>query len=136
MPPNVDTIDTSDAAAAASKGAEAPLVPTEGTKLTQSEAEEALSSFARFLCFETVSATAPETGAYVDCASYLLERLRSVPCLEDVGLLDEAPDHSPVVVARWRGRDESLPVVLLNSHYDVVPAATIEEGGGVDVTPL
>jgi len=46
--------------------------------------------------------------------------------------LEEAPDHSPVVIARWKGMEDddvnvnpdsdSLPIILLNSHYDVVPA--------------
>ena len=30
--------------------------------------------------------------------------------------------RKPVVVARWAGRNPSLPCLLLNSHYDVVPA--------------
>jgi aminoacylase len=41
-----------------------------------------------------------------------------------VGLLKEAPKHSPVVVAHWPGNDPTLPVLLLNGHYDVVPAET------------
>ena len=30
--------------------------------------------------------------------------------------------HKPIVVATWAGSDPSLPAILLNSHYDVVPA--------------
>jgi len=30
--------------------------------------------------------------------------------------------HKPILIVTWPGRDPSLPAVLLNSHYDVVPA--------------
>jgi aminoacylase len=91
-------------------------------KLTPEEAENAIKSFAKIIQYQTVSATAPDTGAYKECAQFLMDQLHSIPCLDNIHLLDEAPDHSPVVIARWNGSDESLPVILLNSHYDVVPA--------------
>lgn len=91
--------------------------------LTNSEEEHALNSFSNFLQYETVSATGPSTGAYKEAANYLISELSSIPCLDKIHLLHEAPDHSPVVVARWKGSDDDLPVVLLNSHYDVVPAS-------------
>jgi aminoacylase len=94
------------------------------TTLTPSEAEDAISSFSKFLQFETVSATAPNTGAYREASQYLLQQLNSIPCLDKIQCLEEAPDHSPVVVARWKGTDPTLPIILLNSHYDVVPAET------------
>lgn len=94
------------------------------TALSPAEAENALNSFSKFLQFETVSATAPYTGAYKEAATYLLEQLHSIPCLDKIHCLLEAPDHSPVIVARWKGTNEDLPVILLNSHYDVVPAET------------
>ncbi|KAL7548496.1 hypothetical protein ACHAWF_011776 [Thalassiosira exigua] len=104
-------------------------------ELTPSEAESALQSFQSILRIPTVSSTAPSSGAYEECAEYLLGELRSVPCLEGVGVLDESPDRSPVVVARWRGVREDLPVLVLNSHYDVVPAApedwTVDPFGGL-----
>ncbi len=90
--------------------------------LTPEEKENAIQAFVKIIQFETVSATAPETGAYVKCANFIKEQLQSIPCLDDVHFLPEGPDHSPVVVARWKGRDENLPIILLNSHYDVVPA--------------
>ena len=46
-----------------------------------------------------------------------------MPCLDSIGILDESPDKSPVVIAKWRGIHEDWPVIILNSHYDVVPAA-------------
>ena len=88
--------------------------------LTPDEAEAAIQSFCDFLRFETVSRTAAESGAYQACATWLVDYVKDV--VDTVFLLDEAPEHSPVVIGCWKGRDESLPVLLLNSHYDVVPA--------------
>lgn len=90
--------------------------------LTNAESEDAIKRFQHFLRFETVSATSPTTGAYKECAKFLLDELRALGFLTDVQYLPEAPDHSPVVVAHWEGLDPSLPVLLLNGHYDVVPA--------------
>lgn len=87
--------------------------------LSKDAQEAAIQSFVEFIRFPTVSSTGPETGSYRDCANWLSNRLQF---LDEVFFLDEAPDHSPVVVARWKGLDPTLPVLLLNSHYDVVPA--------------
>eukprot|EP00539_Tryblionella_compressa_P005690 CAMPEP_0178766402 /NCGR_PEP_ID=MMETSP0744-20121128/19044_1 /TAXON_ID=913974 /ORGANISM="Nitzschia punctata, Strain CCMP561" /LENGTH=469 /DNA_ID=CAMNT_0020422119 /DNA_START=31 /DNA_END=1440 /DNA_ORIENTATION=+ len=95
------------------------------TTLSVSDGEEAIQRFQEFLKFETVSATAPSTGAYKQCAEFLRKQLMHSTLkqvLQDVHFLKEAPDHSPVVVAKWLGKDPTLPVLLLNSHYDVVPA--------------
>jgi len=55
-----------------------------------------------------------------------------------VHVLPESPDHSPVVMACWEGSQPSLPILLLNSHYDVVPAErndwTVDPFGGVCVS--
>lgn len=103
--------------------------------LSEAEAEAAIERFQELVRIETISATGPETGAYVKCAEFLRKELESIPnakaqkdngkhpqLLHDVHFLPEAPDHSPVVIAHWPGKDPSLPVLLLNSHYDVVPA--------------
>ena len=99
-------------------------------KLSEPEAEAAIQRFQEFLRFETISATAPSTGAYIECANFLKQQLEGLQkispengsLLKDIHFLPEAPDHSPVVVAHWPGKDSSLPILLLNSHYDVVPA--------------
>jgi len=92
------------------------------TPLSSEEKEYAVHSLCKLITFPTVSATAAESGAYVDCANYLVEQLRSLLCLSNIHFLPESPRNCPVVVAHWKGIDESLPVLLLNSHYDVVPA--------------
>lgn len=98
--------------------------PNNNAKLTPAEAEVAISSFQSIIRYPTVSSTAPHTGAYVECAQYLISQLKTIPCLEDVGILEESPEKSPVVIAKWTGQHEDWPVLILNSHYDVVPAAT------------
>ena len=90
-------------------------------RLSPSEAEAALTSFQAIIKFPTVSSTAPSSGAYEECARYLVSQLEEVPCLSDVSILAESPDKCPVVVAQWRGVHEDWPVIILNSHYDVVP---------------
>lgn len=90
-------------------------------KLSAEEAEAAIASFQSIIRYPTVSSTAPST-AYEECAQYLLSQLKSVPCLEDVGIMEESPDKCPVVIAKWKGVHEDWPVFILNSHYDVVPA--------------
>jgi aminoacylase len=92
------------------------------TMLTDAEAQAAIGRLCRFLQFPTVSSLAVETGAYRECAAWLTQQLEDARVFDQVFVLPEAPQHSPVVVALWKGRDESLPILLLNSHYDVVPA--------------
>ena len=92
-------------------------------EISKEEGERAIASLQEFIKFPTVSATAPHTGAYEDCAVYIMQQLDSIGVLSDIHVLPESPSHSPVVAAHWKGLDESLPVILLNSHYDVVPAA-------------
>jgi len=93
-------------------------------RIPKEDAEAAIQRFQQFLRFETVSATAPTTGAYKACAQFLLKELNDLPFLSNVHILKESPDHSPVVIACWKGKDSSLPILLLNSHYDVVPVDT------------
>lgn len=88
--------------------------------LNPEESEAAVQKFCEFLRFPTVSSLAVDSGAYRDCATWLLQQCKDV--FDDAYLLAESPEHSPVVVAVWKGRNESLPILLLNSHYDVVPA--------------
>ncbi|KAL3796441.1 hypothetical protein HJC23_004238 [Cyclotella cryptica] len=95
-------------------------------KLSAAEAEAAISSFQQIVSYPTVSSTAASSGAYNECSQYIISQLKTILCLEDIGMLEESPRDSPVVIAKWRGIHEDWPVLILNSHYDVVPAA-IEE---------
>jgi aminoacylase len=86
------------------------------------ESEQAIERLCQLIRFPTVSSIAAKDGIYVQCATWLYNELKRVSVFDSVFLLIEAPDHSPVVVAVWKGVDPSLPIILLNSHYDVVPA--------------
>eukprot|EP00586_Coscinodiscus_wailesii_P015091 CAMPEP_0172509142 /NCGR_PEP_ID=MMETSP1066-20121228/217791_1 /TAXON_ID=671091 /ORGANISM="Coscinodiscus wailesii, Strain CCMP2513" /LENGTH=171 /DNA_ID=CAMNT_0013287485 /DNA_START=23 /DNA_END=534 /DNA_ORIENTATION=- len=90
-------------------------------KLTKEEEEKALQNLQTLLNHPTVSATAATDGSYTACATYLTTLLTSIPPLA-VHTLPESPPNAPVVVAKWVGTDPTLPILLLNSHYDVVPA--------------
>mmetsp|Transcript_7628 Transcript_7628/g.10862 ORF Transcript_7628/g.10862 Transcript_7628/m.10862 type:complete len:502 (+) Transcript_7628:375-1880(+) len=94
--------------------------------LTLEEGDYAIKSFQQILQYPTVSSTAPKSGAYVDCANYLVQQLESLEILSDIHILEESPESSPIVVGCWKGSDPTLPVILLNSHYDVVPADSSE----------
>jgi len=89
--------------------------------LTKEEGDYAIKSFQKILQFPTVSSIAPDSGAYVDCANYIVKQLESLEIVSDIHILEESPESSPIVVGCWKGSDPTLPVILLNSHYDVVP---------------
>lgn len=105
-------------------GEETTKIQSPILELPQEDAQAAIARFQEFIRFPTVSATSPTTGAYKDCAFFLKNQLEGLGVLEEVFLLPEAPDHSPVVVGVWKGSQPNLPILLLNSHYDVVPADT------------
>jgi aminoacylase len=90
--------------------------------LSKEDGEACINRFCQFLQFETVSVTAPQTGEYKRCAAWLVEQIQSLLPFVKVSYLPEAPHHSPVIVAIWKGIDETVPILLFNSHYDVVPA--------------
>lgn len=111
---------------------EKKLTPEICTQLTQEEERQAVQSLCKLISYPTVSSTSVSSGAYVECAKYLISELKSIGggCLSNVHILEESPSHSPVVMACWEGTDPKLPVILLNSHYDVVPA--LDEDWTVD----
>ena len=71
--------------------------------LSQVEEEYAISSFQKLLQFPTVSSIAADSGAYVDCANYILQELNSLQVLSDIHILPDSPHHSPIVVAQYLG---------------------------------
>jgi len=96
------------------------------SSLTKEEGEKAIQSLQEFVKFPTVTATAAESGAYIDCANFIMKQLESLDLLDDIFVLEESPKSMPIVVAYWKGLEPDLPLLLLNSHYDVVPADTQE----------
>lgn len=65
----------------------------------------------------SVSGDGPN-GVYAQCGEWLQSYL------EEEGLKVQAfspTANKPIVVGTWEGRDPTLPSLLLNSHYDVVP---------------
>mmetsp|Transcript_25483 Transcript_25483/g.37601 ORF Transcript_25483/g.37601 Transcript_25483/m.37601 type:complete len:439 (+) Transcript_25483:44-1360(+) len=79
----------------------------------------AVSLFVRLLQFETVSDTGPTNGGYKSCAEWLCSQCTEAGLTSFV--LPESVENKPIVVAEWKGIDDSLPCVFLNGHYDVVP---------------
>ena len=74
--------------------------------------------FKKLLRIRTESFQGPATGAYAEAISLIREEC------DAAGLSwqqHEFVEGKPVGIATWKGEDESLPSVLLNSHYDVVP---------------
>lgn len=81
--------------------------------------EEELALFTDILKFPTVSGLGPQNQSYSQCSHWILSK-----CIEiglHASILQESVENKPVIVAEWKGSDESLPCILLNSHYDVVP---------------
>mmetsp|Transcript_11916 Transcript_11916/g.19404 ORF Transcript_11916/g.19404 Transcript_11916/m.19404 type:complete len:440 (+) Transcript_11916:89-1408(+) len=85
--------------------------------------------FKQFLRFRTVSAEGPCTGAYAACVAWL-DKL----CKEEVPFCEttvvEPVKNKPILVVKLAGSAPELDAVVLNSHYDVVPA--MEEFWTVD----
>ncbi|KAF0703277.1 hypothetical protein DYB26_007836 [Aphanomyces astaci] len=79
----------------------------------------AIRRFQELLRIPTVSGHGPE-GAYQDCAAWLIAYMQELGFLEDIHEFSPV-EGKPIVVATWKGKDASLPSILLNSHYDVVP---------------
>jgi len=74
--------------------------------------------FKEFLRIRSVSGDGPK-GSYREAVDWL-ERL-----CHRVGLKTsqvEPVSGKPVLIATWQGTGTTLPAILLNSHYDVVPA--------------
>ena len=94
--------------------------------LNHIESEYAIERLCDLIRFPTVSSLAANDGTYVACATWICHELKKISVFDSVFLLPEAPDHSPVVAAIWKGKDPSLPILLLNSHYDVVPATATD----------
>jgi len=75
--------------------------------------------FRTLLQFRTVSAEGPTSGAYSACCNWLEAQCKELGLSTSIV---EPVAGKPVLVATLAGTEPSLPTVVLNSHYDVVPA--------------
>eukprot|EP00752_Nemacystus_decipiens_P011204 g9956.t1 len=80
----------------------------------------AVEAFREFLRIRSISADGPE-GAYREAAQWICDYARDQVGLTSVTTVEYAAGK-PVVLVEWPGSKPELPCVLLNSHYDVVPA--------------
>eukprot|EP01041_Mallomonas_annulata_P003634 gene3634-7242_t len=88
--------------------------------LSEVEKQGAVDDFVEILKFPTISGIGPVNGSYDDCSQWLLNKCNGIK-LDTAFILPESKPHKPIVVSTWIGTDPSLPCILLNSHYDVVP---------------
>ncbi|KCV70499.1 hypothetical protein H696_02840 [Fonticula alba] len=98
------------------------------------QADPRIANLAAFLAIRTVSGEGP-AGSYAEAVAFL-----SGICAE-LGLttsVSEPVANKPILIARWPGTDPNLRAILLNSHYDVVPAFPEKwtETGGDPFRPL
>ncbi|OQS01435.1 aminoacylase, metalloprotease family M20A [Achlya hypogyna] len=85
--------------------------------MTSTFEANAIRHFQELLRIPTISGSGPK-GAYDKCASWLVDYLAGVGLTAHVF---SPVAGKPIVLATWAGKDPTLPGVLLNSHYDVVP---------------
>ena len=88
-------------------------------QLTPDEIETSLLKFIELIRFPTISNSAVVNGSYQACGTWLLNQLKEIGLHSFI--LEESLENKPIVIATWEGSDPSLPCLLLNSHYDVVP---------------
>mmetsp|Transcript_26745 Transcript_26745/g.74772 ORF Transcript_26745/g.74772 Transcript_26745/m.74772 type:complete len:439 (+) Transcript_26745:64-1380(+) len=89
-------------------------------RASNEEEEDCVQLFQEFLRIETVSFTGVESGAYEEASQFLQKHCKSIG-LQNVRAIPVV-EGKPIVIATWPGSDSSLGAILLNSHYDVVPA--------------
>ncbi len=78
----------------------------------------AVERFKAFLRIRTITEEGPITGANAEAITFLKSEA------EKLGLTTQVLEYvkgRPILIATWKGSDVSLPSILLNSHYDVVP---------------
>jgi aminoacylase len=78
-----------------------------------------LDFFKTLLQFRTVSAEGPVNGAYQACAQWLATQCQSAGLTTKIC---EPIENKPILIASLVGTEPELPCIILNSHYDVVPA--------------
>lgn len=88
--------------------------------LDQDEQERALLSFSKSITFQTVSGMGVVNGSYGAMSSWLISELQEAG-VGDVHILPESVEGKPLVVGSILGQSDTLPQLLFNAHYDVVP---------------
>lgn len=81
---------------------------------------DSLDRFRNFLHIQTISSLGPLNGSYVE-AVQLLSSWMSEIGMTNIHFTEFYPGK-PVLVGSWVGSEPSISAVLLNGHYDVVPA--------------
>lgn len=82
------------------------------------EESAATNRFIKFLSIPTVSSQGP-SGPYHEAVSFLQGLFTSIGLPSKI---IELVKGKPILLVTWAGKDPSQPSILLNSHYDVVPA--------------
>jgi aminoacylase len=81
--------------------------------------------FQNFLNIKSVSQEGPK-GSYQQCVDFLIKMAEEIGYTKDGELLSykviEPVKDKPILVFTWKGTNPLLPSIVLNSHYDVVPA--------------
>eukprot|EP00696_Hemimastix_kukwesjijk_P009177 gnl/Hemi2/21625_TR7208_c0_g1_i1.p1 gnl/Hemi2/21625_TR7208_c0_g1~~gnl/Hemi2/21625_TR7208_c0_g1_i1.p1 ORF type:complete len:453 (+),score=139.05 gnl/Hemi2/21625_TR7208_c0_g1_i1:126-1361(+) len=82
--------------------------------------EAAVENFKAFVRIPSVAQEGPTNGSYRACVEFLRGLLLQLPgiAVKEV----EYVKDKPILLGTLLGQNPALPSVLLNSHYDVVPA--------------
>lgn len=81
----------------------------------------AVARFQEFIRIPSVSGNGPADGSYRAAADWLVSQCREALGETVVMRTIEPVVNKPIVIAKLAGSDPSLPCIVLNSHYDVVP---------------
>jgi aminoacylase len=95
---------------------------TNNNSLLLPNSKQEIHLFQQLLQFRTVSGEGPITGSYQQCANFIANYLQQQQQPGLSVLVKEYVQGKPIVLATLKGRNESLPGILFNAHYDVVPA--------------
>lgn len=79
----------------------------------------AVKRFQEFIRIPSISGEGPSNGSYEKCAEWLVALCSQLDGCH-VKVIRPKP-QKPIVIATLVGKDPSLPSIVLNSHYDVVP---------------
>ena len=78
----------------------------------------AVARFRELVRFPSVSGDGVANGYYRQCADWIVRQTTAVGLTVEEF---EPVQGKPIVIATLVGADTSLPAIVLNSHYDVVP---------------